>query len=84
MKVFLAALLFLGIGVLAMCVRILLKKDGRFSMSDVGESEEMRRRGIRCMKEVDEAYFAAPGKGKKSACTGTASPDCAGCAFYQH
>jgi hypothetical protein len=51
MKVFLAAVLFLAIGVLGMCVRILLKKDGRFPQTDVGENEAMRRLGIRCMKE---------------------------------
>ena len=82
MKVFLAAVLFLGIGVLGMCVRILLKKDGRFPQTDVGENEAMRRLGIRCMKEVDDELFSG-GKDRKAAgCDGTPSPDCAGCAFY--
>ena len=53
MKVFLAAVLFIGLSVLGLCAGILLRKDGHFPQTDVGSNEEMRRRGIRCMKEQD-------------------------------
>ena len=83
MRVFLAALLFLGLGVLGMCVAILFKKGGRFRATDVGGSEAMRKMGIRCMKEVDEEYFGKGETRPQGSCTGTPSPDCAGCAFYE-
>ena len=51
MKVFLAALVLIGLGVFGMCFNIIFRKDGQFPQTDVGANENMRRMGIRCMRE---------------------------------
>ncbi|MBR1574107.1 MAG: hypothetical protein IJ652_04595 [Bacteroidales bacterium] len=79
MKVFLAALIIIGIGVFAMCFNIIfLKKD--FPQSDVGANENMRKMGIRCMKEEEMERLS---RQKKSKCPGTYSDACAGCGLYK-
>ncbi len=82
LRVFLAALILVGFGVFAMCFNILFRKKD-FPHSDVGDNEEMRKRGIRCMKEIDDDIFVK-GKGKKSpaGCSGNYSGDCIGCSFF--
>ena len=79
MKVFLAALIIIGIGVFAMCFNIIfLKKD--FPQSDVGANENMWKMGIRCMKEEELDRLA---REKKAPCPGTYSDACAGCGLYK-
>ena len=46
MKVFLAALVLIGLGVFGMCFNIIFRKDGQFPQTDVGANENMRRMGI--------------------------------------
>lgn len=80
MKVFLAAVVIIGLCVLGLCANILLKKDGHFPHYDVGSNEEMRKRGIRCFKDED-AMLHQKGHGKK--CSGDYSSACEGCKFYE-
>ena len=49
-----AAIAVLGLGVLGLCFNILFRKK-EFPQFDVGSNEEMRRRGIRCIKDEDAA-----------------------------
>lgn len=68
-----------------MCFNIIFRKRP-FPESDVGNNKEMRRLGIRCMKEVDDELFSSPGKeGKKASldCSGEYTPDCKGCSLYK-
>lgn len=53
MKVFLLALLLLGLGVLGMAVTMLVKKDGKFPDGEISHNKELRRRGIVCAKEEE-------------------------------
>ena len=80
MKVFLAALLLVGIGVFGMCVSIIVRKDGHFPDGDISSNKDMRRLGIRCMKEEDDELW---GEGPSSAlsCDGEYSDACRTCAF---
>ena len=71
MKVFLAALIFLGIGVFAMCFNIIFRGK-EFPNSDVGSNEQMRRIGIRCYKEDDA-------EAQRQVCTGNYSEACKDC-----
>lgn len=83
MKIFLAALLFIGIGVLGMCFNILFRKKD-FPEFEVSSNKEMRRLGIRCMKEEeDELWGDEAARGKKHGCSGNYGDSCAGCAFYK-
>lgn len=82
LKTLLAAILLVGAGVFAMCFNIVFRKK-EFPNSDVGSNENMRRMGIRCMKEIDAEIFAGRKKEKGGAvCTGTYSDACSGCGLY--
>ena len=54
MEVFLAALVLVGFGVLGMCFNIIFRKNGQFPQTDVGSNENMKKLGIRCMREEDD------------------------------
>lgn len=79
LKVFLATLAIVGLGVFGMCFNIIfLKKD--FPKTEVGENPQMRKLGIRCMREIDDELFNNKKTGKH--CSGNYSEDCVGCGFY--
>ncbi|MBQ1857349.1 MAG: hypothetical protein II142_04085 [Bacteroidales bacterium] len=82
MKVFLAAILVLGIGVIGMFFNIIFRKKD-FPQSDVGANEEMRKRGIRCMKEVDAEIDRSNNKHKGATCSGIYSDACNSCGLYK-
>jgi hypothetical protein len=82
LSIFLAALAFIAICVFGMCFNILFRGK-EFPKSDVGDNEEMRKRGIRCMNEIDKDIFGQKKKkGPASGCSGNYSSDCVGCGFY--
>lgn len=84
MKVFLAALLLVALCVFGMCFNIIFRKDGQFPNSDVGSNEEMRKLGIRCMKdEMDDIPLDGSDK-KKAVCSGTYSESCKSCGLYRY
>ena len=64
----LISMLIIAIAVALLLVKVLWKKDGRFSSQHIHDSEAMRERGIHCVIEQDrEARFkdGAFLKGKK-------------------
>ena len=81
LKVLLAAILLVGAGVFAMCFNIVFRKK-EFPKSDVGSNENMRRLGIRCMKEVDAEIFSGRKEKGGAVCTGTYSDACSDCGLY--
>jgi len=74
MKVFLAALLLLGICVLGMCIGVIFHRG--FPKYDVGSNEQMRKRGIVCFKEEDALLH------QKKVCSGNFSDACKDCSLY--
>ena len=80
MKTLLAAILILAIAIALMCVGIIVK--GRFPETEVSRNEEMRKRGIKCMKEDDDIIGA--GRRAKAGCNGVRSEACEGCGFYKN
>ena len=86
LKVFLAALIMVGCGVLVMCVNIIFRKNGQFPQSDVGSNEALRKKGIRCFKEEDqEMWDKMLGKNERSTRCGNEfdTPSCRNCKFYE-
>ena len=81
LKAFLAALILIGAGVFAMSFNVIFRKK-EFPNSDVGSNENMRRMGIRCMKDVDADLFSNGKKPADATCSGTYSESCAGCGLY--
>lgn len=81
MKVFLAALLLIGIGVLGMAFNIIFRKK-EFPQTEVSSNDEMRKRGIRCMKEEEEEIWGDGDSKRSSSCDDKYSSSCIGCSFY--
>ena len=80
MKVFLAAVLFIGLCVLGLGVGIFFRKGGHFPETDISKNKDMQRLGITCPRE-DELREHGPGK--PAGCTGKYTDACKGCAFYK-
>ena len=83
MKVFLLALVVVGLCVFGMCFNIIFRKDGEFPEYEVSKNKEMRKLGIRCVQEEEALRqqgkdYEIPGK-----CRGEKSESCAGCALYK-
>lgn len=72
MKIFLLAFGLVAVCVLLLSFNILRGKE--FPKYDVGSNEEMRKRGIRCYKEVDAEIHARK-------CSGNYSEACKDCAL---
>ena len=82
MTVFLVTLVLVAAGVFGMCFNILFRKDGAFPEYEVGSNKEMRRLGIRCMKEEMEELDRKV-RPVHAACTGRTEPSCEGCSLYK-
>lgn len=78
MKTVLAAIIILGIGVIGMCFNIIFRKNGKFPETEISRNENMRKMGIKCMREQDEEIFSKK-KPKRNASspvpTATPAPD---------
>jgi len=49
----LVSIVLIGLAVVGLSVRVLLKKNGRFSSQHIGASKAMRDRGIHCVNTQD-------------------------------
>ena len=80
MKVFLAALLFVGLCVLGLGFNIFFRKDGHFPDTEISTNPNMKKLGIKCAKEEEMEMLAAQ-KGEKK-CSGNYSDACSSCSLY--
>ena len=55
LKIFIFCVIIIGIAVLLMSVRILLKKNGRFVKTHVSQSKAMRDRDVTCVQSQEFA-----------------------------
>ena len=55
LKIFIFCVIIIGIAVLLMSVRILLKKNGRFVKTHVSQAKAMRDRGVTCVQSQEFA-----------------------------
>ena len=55
MKEILIVIGILAVAMLLLCVRILLKKNGKFSSQHISENKRMRQDGIHCATSQDRA-----------------------------
>ena len=53
MKIFLAALLLVGLSIIGLCFNIIFRKNGHFPETEISNNKEMRKLGIRCAKEEE-------------------------------
>lgn len=78
MKVFLAAIVFVGLAVLLLGVNIFFFHRP-FPDGEISTNPEMQKRGIKCAKQ-EELEMLAERKGKK-VCSGNYSDACATCSL---
>ena len=53
LHIFLAILALVAIALILLSIRILIKKNGRFSSQHIGQSKAMKKRGIQCAQTQD-------------------------------
>ena len=82
MKVFLAALVLIGIGVFGMCFSIIFRKNGHFPETEVSGNREMKKLGIRCAKEEEMRLWGRKDKDKPT-CSDADCEACASCSYYK-
>ena len=80
MKVFLAAVVFVGLAVLLLGVNIFFFRRP-FPDGEISTNPEMRKRGIKCAKQ-EELEMLAGREGKK-VCSGDYSDACASCNLFR-
>ena len=80
MKVFLAAVVFVGLAVLLLGVNIFFFHRP-FPDGEISTNPEMKKRGIKCAKE-EELELLARRQGRK-VCDGNFSDACATCSLYR-
>ena len=81
MKTFLLAIAIVALCVFGLCFNIIFRKDGAFPEYEVGSNKEMRKLGIRCMKE-EMAEMDRKERPVHASCTGSSDPSCEGCSLY--
>lgn len=52
-KTLLLSVLIIAISVALLCVKVLFRKNGRFSSQHIHDSQAMRERGIHCVMDQD-------------------------------
>ncbi len=85
MKVFLIALVLVALCVVGLCFNIIFRKDGQFPETEIESNREMKKLGIRCVKQEEMALHRKKGSGKdKPTCEGDSEGcnSCASCSFY--
>ena len=90
LKVFLAAVVFIGLCVLGLGFNIFFRKGGHFPHTDISTNPDMRRLGIKCPRQEELEMLRGAGKDgsgegsndRPAACTGEYTDACKGCALY--
>jgi len=81
-KVFLLAAAVIAVAVFGMCFNIIFRKDGHFPEYEVSSNRDMRKLGIKCMKELDDEMRGVKGP-RHEVCTGEYTEACKGCGLYK-
>lgn len=53
LKIILLTLGICAISILLLCIRIILQKGGKFRSLHIGQSPDMRKKGIHCVQSMD-------------------------------
>jgi len=83
MRVFLAALLFVGLCVLGLGFNIFFRKGGKFPDTEIESNPAMKRLGIKCAKQEEIELWARKEGKRPAGCDGNYSDACASCGLYR-
>ena len=76
MKIFIAALLLVGLCIIGLCFNIIFRKDGKFPETEIENNKEMRKRGIKCAKEEEMKLWGRKDKDGRPECDGSSCSSC--------
>ena len=83
LRVFLAALLFVGLCVLGLGLNIFFRKNGHFPDTEIESNPAMKRLGIKCAKQEEiELWAKSKGGRRPEGCDGNYSDACKSCALF--
>lgn len=66
MKTILISIVIVALCVFGLCFNIIFKKNGQFPDGEISHNKELRKRGVICMKEEDEAIWGDASGRKRS------------------
>ncbi len=81
MKVFLISAAVLLVCIAFMCFNLIFRKNGEFPDGEISHNKEMKKLGIRCVKEEEMRLWGKKDKTKPS-CSDSSCSECASCGFY--
>ena len=84
MRVFLAAVILVGLCVIGLGFNIFFRKDGKFTETEIENNRNMKKMGIKCVKQEEmERWRREHSRSETPNCSGEGScSSCAGCTFY--
>lgn len=54
LTLFLAILILVGIALVLLCIRIIIKKNGKFSSQHIGQNKALKAKGVSCAQSQDK------------------------------
>lgn len=58
-KLFILTFAIVGIALILLSIRLLLKRNGEFGSQHIGQSRAMRQRGIHCAQSTDRIEYSS-------------------------
>ena len=82
MKVFLAAVIFVGLCVLGLGFNIFFRKNGHFPDTEIESNPAMKKLGIKCAKQEEIELWSKKGGQRPAGCDGNYSGACESCNLF--
>lgn len=54
LTLFIPILILIGIALVLLCIRIIIKKNGKFSSQHIGQSKALKAKGVSCAQSQDK------------------------------
>lgn len=82
-RIFVAAIILVGFCVVGLGFNIFFRKNGKFPETEISSNKEMKKRGIRCVKEEEMKLWGKNIKGDAPSCDENSCSGCSGCDFLK-
>ena len=79
MKIFLLALVLVGLCVIALGFNIIFRKNGQFPETEIENNREMKKLGIKCVSAEERALHRRKGAPDQASCSADDCSSCMGC-----
>lgn len=75
MKIFLLAVILIGLSLIGLCFNIIFRKNGKFPDGEISHNKALTKQGIQCAKVEERKLWRKKSKNREN-CSGD---DCEGC-----